>query len=315
MPYRLKTDESVRAGLRRCSLEQVDKAILELTEGIADDAVEAIHAARKSLKKERSLLRLTRGAIDRDERRAMMGVLRDSAGKLSVARDADVMVAALDDLAERFSGTASHGGFVQARAAVVAHREEERVRRGETRAAAAAATNLRSARRGIDSLSLRRGGWQAIEDGLLRTYRRGRKAFTAARAEPTPENLHEWRKRVKDLWYHDRLLRSISKATMEGQADEAHRLSELLGDDHDLHVLRETLNGMAREIEADLGPLYALIDHRRSQLQTEAMLLGERVYAETPKAFRRRLHHYWRAWRAEAKGTRRRSEFVAATMP
>jgi hypothetical protein len=33
-------------------------------------------------------------------------------------------------------------------------------------------------------------------------------------------------------------------------------------------------------------------------LQAEALLVGERLYAEPPKAFGRRLHSYWRTWRA-----------------
>ena len=40
-----------------------------------------------------------------------------------------------------------------------------------------------------------------------------------------------------------------------------------------------------------IGP----IDHRREQLQTEAMQVGERVYAERPTAFIRRKHRYWKA--------------------
>jgi fibrillarin-like rRNA methylase len=41
-----------------------------------------------------------------------------------------------------------------------------------------------------------------------------------------------------------------------------------------------------------------LIDHRREQLQTEAMQVGERVYTERPTAFIRRNDRYWKASRA-----------------
>jgi hypothetical protein len=51
----------------------------------------------------------------------------------------------------------------------------------------------------------------------------------------------------------------------------------------------------------DLDPLITELDRRRSGLQREALLLGRRVYAEKPKAFTRRLHRYWKAWRAEAR--------------
>ena len=52
---------------------------------------------------------------------------------------------------------------------------------------------------------LRRENWKALEPGLDRGYRRGRHAFERARTKPTVDNLHEWRKRAKDLWYALRL--------------------------------------------------------------------------------------------------------------
>jgi hypothetical protein len=42
-------------------------------------------------------------------------------------------------------------------------------------------------------------------------------------------------------WYHLRLLRVIWPAQMKGLAAEASRHADLLGDDHDLAVLRMTL--------------------------------------------------------------------------
>ena len=43
--------------------------------------------------------------------------------------------------------------------------------------------------------------------------------------------------------------------------------------------------------------LRALIEARQTSLLADALGAGERVYAEKPKAFRRRLRAYWRAWR------------------
>jgi CHAD domain-containing protein len=301
MPYRLEDGESVREGIRRCSREELDRAVQELTDGIKVDPVEAIHEARKSLKKQRSLLRLARAAFPARERRQQASLFREAARRLSGTRDADVMIDGLDDLSERFAGTVPKQAFTAARARLVARRDEERERATRSGSAAAVAIELRAARRSVDEWELRRDGWHAIAGGLERSYRRGGRAFKRARAEPTPENFHEWRKRVKDLWYHLRVLKPVSEATMRGHAGEAHRLSELLGDDHDLWVLREALSSMDPDISADLGPLLAAIDHRRAQLQAGAVLVGERLYAEKPKAFLRRMHRYWKAWRAEIR--------------
>jgi CHAD domain-containing protein len=153
----------------------------------------------------------------------------------------------------------------------------------------------------IDDWQLRQGGWMALEDGVLRAYGRGRRAFVLAQQEPSLENLHAWRKRVKDLWYHQRLLAPVCGPAIRGQAKDAHRLADVLGDDHDLGVLRDMLAAGHLDVAVDLTAVIALIDHRRAELQAEAIHMGERVYVEKPKAFRRRMQRSWVAGRAVAR--------------
>ncbi|MGI8904248.1 MAG: CHAD domain-containing protein [Solirubrobacteraceae bacterium] len=302
--YQLEPGEAVATGLRRCAGEQLDSTIRELTEGLRTEPVKAVHGARKSLKKERSLLRLGRGALDTDQRRIEMSTFRDAGRKLGGARDADVMIQALDDVAERYVGQVPQATFAALRERLGLQREAARVALVDSPATREVVEELKAARLRIENWSPRRGGWPAISGGLLRSYRRGRKAFERARAQPTSENLHDWRKRAKDLWYHLRLLEAMAPLTMHAHAGEAHRLSDLLGDDHDLSVLAAAVGGVAGEVPADVDPVLGLIDHRRDELQREAFFLGRRLYAEKPKAFMRRVKRYWRAWRAGTKAAR-----------
>jgi hypothetical protein len=46
-----------------------------------------VHNARKAIKKERSLLRLARGAMPSEQRRRENAALREAARRLSTARD------------------------------------------------------------------------------------------------------------------------------------------------------------------------------------------------------------------------------------
>jgi hypothetical protein len=69
----------------------------------------------------------------------------------------------------------------------------------------------------------------------------------------------------------------------------------------DLGVLRQTLTGGHIDAAVDLDAVVRLIDHRRAELQTEAVQIGKRVYAEKPKAFRRRMRRSWSAGRAVAR--------------
>lgn len=299
MAYRIQTDEQVQDGLRRCALEQLDRAIAALTESVSADPVEAVHDARKALKQERSLLRLARGTISPADRRRENIALRHAARMLSAARDAEVMLQALDELAERFAGQVPQSTFDAIRARLEAERDPARRRLLESGLPAAVADELRAVRVRVDDWSLRGDGWKALEPGLDRGYRRGRRAFERARTAPTATRLHDWRKRSKDLWYHLRLLKPTSRAIVGGHADEAHALSDLLGDDHDLALLRETLRTGTGDVAVDVDAVLELIDHRRAQLQTEAMQVGERLYAERPKAFRKRMRSYWKAARVD----------------
>jgi CHAD domain-containing protein len=300
MPYRLQPGEAVPDGLRRCAREQLDRAIDELSNRGDDDPVEAVHDARKALKKARSLLRLGRGTLDPDERRRDNDALRDSGRRLSAARDAEVMLEATEELAERFAGRVPQAAFDAIRRHLVAERDPARARLTESGLTGQVAEELRAVRSRIDDWTLHRDGWTALEPGLERSYARGRAALEQARRHPTVENLHDWRKRTKDLWYHLRLLGPLAPGIVGGAAKDADKLSKLLGDDHDLAVLRATLERGAGDLEVDVDAVLDLIDHRREQLQAEAVPLGQRLYAERPKAFVARMRRYWKTSRPRA---------------
>jgi CHAD domain-containing protein len=301
MAYRFEADESVREAIVRCAREQLDRAVAELSEGLRDDPVDAVHSARKAVKKERSLLRLARGAMPRAQRRRENHALREGARALSGTRDADVMIETIAQLSDRFAGQLPERAFGEISERLEHDRDAQRG--GQPTGSAVdtrAVEELGAVRLRIDGWQLTQDGWSAIESGLLRSYRQGRRGFARAQCEPSLEDWHEWRKRVKDLWYQERLLAPICGPAIRGQAKDAHRLADLLGDDHDLGVLRQTLTRDHIAVAVDLEAVVALIDHRREELQTEAIRIGERVYAEKPKAFRRRMRRSWSAGRAVA---------------
>ncbi len=162
---------------------------------------------------------------------------------------------------------------------------------------ASVATELIACRSSLDELALDGDGWGLIAPGLHRTYRRGRKRLRSVEEEASVTNLHELRKRVKDLTYQLRLIREADRPMIGALADHAHDLSDHLGDDHDLALLREQAqrrrDAFARP--ADQRHLLQEIDQRRGELQFAAISLGERIYTEKPKKFTSRLAKRWRA--------------------
>jgi CHAD domain-containing protein len=312
MAYRFEMTDTVASNFHRVAAEQLDRAVTELTEGVAQDPVEAVHNARKAVKMERSLLRLSREAIKPKQRRRENARMREAAGRLSGARDADVIVEALAGLSARYAGQLPETTFGTIRARLEGDRDNLRTGLQVSGAVEAATEALRMTRSEIAEWQVRGKGFRALEGGLERSYARGRKAMKRAEGKGTVENLHEWRKRVKDLWYHLRLFEPTAPLTLAGQVGEAHALSDLLGDDHDLAVLRGAVLGMSPDLGIDHAAVLALIDHRRAQLQQEAHFIGRRLYAEKPSAFVARLGRYWSAARDEARAVASRDAHEAA---
>lgn len=306
MAYHLEPDERVRESVVRCAREQLERAVGELSEGISEDPVEAVRSARKAVKKERSLLRLARGSMLPKQRRQENAALREAARGLADARDADVMITTLDQLADRFAGQVPESTFGAVRQQLELTRHAQRSRLAGSGFATRAFQDLDAVRLRVDDWRLTQGGWKAIDTGLLRSYRRGRKAFARARSQRSLEDLHAWRKRVKDLWYQERLLAATCGPAIRGQAKDAHQLADLLGDDHDLGVLRDVLTRNQMDVAVDLDALVSLIDYRRAELQSAAISIGERVYAEKAKAFERRMRRCWKAGRAVASAPDKR---------
>ncbi len=293
--YRLLEGEPVGPGIKRVIAAQVDDAITQLRGEAGTEPADAIHEARKDMKKVRSALRLVRDALGDDVWRRENDHYREAARQLSSHRDAEILVEALDELGERFGPTA-RDRFGALRGQLD---EENRAAQDNgmlERTMAGAAAELAAGRSRIDGLSLEGDDWELLAPGLHRTYRRGRKRLRAVEEEASVSNLHELRKRVKDLWYQLRLIREADRPMIGALADHAHDLSDHLGDDHDLALLREQVKRRrdAFASPADQRHLLQEIDQRRGELQFAAISLGERIYAEKPKKFRSRLAKRYR---------------------
>src|SRR4028118_1369351 len=90
-------------------------------------------------------------------------------------------------------------------------------RAGRTRAgaaaggrAAAAAAELAAARDRTDDWPLEDESFASAAAGLRRMHQRGRRAMSAALEKGDDDLWHEWRKRVKDLWYASRILKPVA---------------------------------------------------------------------------------------------------------
>lgn len=223
--------------------------------------------------------------------------LRDAGRRLAGVRESSVLIETLDAL-EKACGD-DLGGEVSCklRARLAAERRQalESLRVDDTLLAAVVA-DVESARARTAAWSFDVDGFEALGPGLRRIYRRGRNAMRRAQKEPSSANLHNWRKRVKDLWHAEQILRAASPKRMKKLAQRTHRLADLLGEDHDLGELRHYL-ASHRECFEDRAAqlaLIAVIDRRRAVLQDEAFAVGSKLYRRNPGQFVNAIGRRWR---------------------
>jgi CYTH domain-containing protein/CHAD domain-containing protein len=296
--YHLLADEDAASGVRRVVRGRLDRAAERLREpGDEGDALaEAIHGARKDLKKARAALRLVREELGEKTFKRENRALRDAARTLSASRDAEVKLATLDSLIDGDGdGDLPPAATALWREALAADRD--RIVGGESGGTEEAIAAIEAVAARAPEWRLRRGGWKLLAPGLDTAYSEGREAFAGLGDAPDFDAVHELRKRGKDLWYQVRLLRTAWPAVLDATAEEVHDFTDLLGDHHDLAVLCVDLAGRGEVDPVHRETLRTLIEARQDTLLADARAAGERVYAEKPKAFGRRLRGYWRAWR------------------
>lgn len=300
MAYHLKSGESIPEGIRRVVREEMEAAAAQLSGKGAANRDEAIHEARKSVKKIRGALRLMRPELG-DIYRAENTRMRDVGRRLSEFRDAGAMLETFDALLEKYHGELGKHTLASIRTGLVARKEQREKQAKIERALSAMAGALGRAGKRVKTWPLAADGFPAIAPGLEETFREGRKAFYRVLKHPRPENYHEWRKRVKYHWYHVRLLENLWTDALQVYEKSLKELETWLGEDHNLVMLSEKVlaepafYGRAEDIRV----FGRVIEKYHKALRGNALAAGARIYEEKPRQFTRRTQHLWDAWQAQ----------------
>ena len=278
MSYRLKAKESVPEGIRRVVVEEIESAEKELN-GQGSKRETAIHEARKSIKKIRGVLRLMRpelGNVYRDENRRFRAIGR----RLSEVRDTAAAIEVFDSLVEKFTANLRKNSLDSVRRGLQKIKSETEERVNLDKLTQQTASTLRAAEKRLKTWPLRTDGFDAIALGLELTYRAGRNALDQVKKTPTPENYHYFRRRVKDHWYHVRLLQSVWTEVMQAHEASLKNIETWLGDDHNLVVLCERMHKEPEKFGDDksIQLFISLAEQHQQELRENAISFGERVY-------------------------------------
>ena len=287
----VRPDVAVGEALRAVARDILAEARAVLNDQTKPDAT-AVHDFRKAMKRWRAMLRLLEPFLGDDGRR-LRAQARDFAREVAGARDAQSAIEALEDLVD---------DRVPLSARTVA---SIRGRLDEKRLSAEAAQLTQALRArfiiALDAAETAVAAWP-LEIAFAELARELADAYKLARddapgddwREVDAEVLHDLRRRVVAHRYQMELVEPLWPKFGKLWVAEAQRLRDRLGSFQDLSVLLgfTAPHGALAPWRSRLTPL---ILARRTQHARAAQRIAGRLFAERPRAFRKRIEALWKS--------------------
>jgi CHAD domain-containing protein len=302
MPFSIRPDRAFTVQYHKAARRQLRHAIKILDErpqGLDD----AIHEARKRLKRVRSLYRLASREMPKFYARENAR-LRDIAASLSTLRDAAALVETatyLQDRARDADEAEAIGRIVAVLAArrdqiAAAHTDVEAMV-PETIVALKAAINASGE---IHFAGGHKKHGRLLARGWSDTIRKARKALGVCQARVSSEAFHTLRKRTQDYRAFHKLLSPLWPAAMAAKHDVVSHLIDLLGRVYDLELLCDLVETEHHHFDNadDLAHLlYAIIFHQQQDRQA-ALDAAEDIFGDNAQDEASRIELLWIAYGA-----------------
>ncbi len=307
MAFQLRPQKSTAKELRRLARTELASARDALIQG-NPPREEAIHSARKRVKKARTILGLIeaddgRGLADSPER------LRTVNRTLSCLRDADAIIETFDKLKRDHPELFSEHVYARVRCQLVSRRHSLVRAPSLDVSWKRAARQLRQLTKSAKRWRPAHDGFDALAPGIRKTHRRARKNLARATHQGGAADFHEWRKELKTLWYEVQLVGGGTAAI--ARDIRALKSAEVwLGDDHNLVVLCAELSkdpSVCRS-ELDVQRLQCAVDTSQRRLRRKAITRTRLIFSTKPRDYVRRVERAWQArQRAAERPARRRA--------
>ncbi|MCO6184954.1 CHAD domain-containing protein [Rhizobium sp. L1K21] len=276
----------------------LDAAIKELRKR-PDGRDEAIHKARKRLKRARALLRLCRDLAPKRFHSAnrRLGI---AAGSISKVRDAAALVECADWLAPYLADNGAKEiasrmrSSLQARLALH-NRAPENLEKQINSAITLCRTTLSSIKKIDDKKEV--DAAKILADGWARRHKKAVHALAACKTGADDESFHDLRKSTQQTVYQAGFLSRAWPNGLGAMDTEAKELAGILGHEHDLTLLI----GLERSEPGTLcdaqsrNQLLDLLQKRRAELRTTAITIAEPLYSGDWKKEAKRVKKLWKA--------------------
>jgi CHAD domain-containing protein len=287
MAWKIKTDEAVPHAVRRLARKALRRAVGSLAEAESRDAV---HRARKEIKKVRALIRAVGAELRPRQCRSVRRGLRSAAHALAPARDTYVDWQTLRQM-ERERGRTKPRSTTHLLSWAL---ERRWISTSEAFNPKPVCRRLNRVLRVIDDLRLRHQGSGALAAGIHDAYVRARAAAPRRRG-PSREALHQWRKATKDLVILLKLLVPHSPEEIGALTSDLAMLADQLGQAHDLAQLQHWLTqpGMCSNPGPEVHRLTIRLARRERELARAALSLGRSLFLPTGVEFEAWLRAHW----------------------
>lgn len=278
-----------------------EKLITAATQDLSrqeDGPHKAVHSARKKFKRLRALYLLVQPDA-RQFRKRENARFRAMARSLSVARDAAALVETVEWMSQTAKTEAEANALAFAHNVLALRRDD--IVAGDTDLQGAinrAITECEAATGAVATLDLSdtpRACAKRIATVWARQQEKAHRVLGLCHTDSHVEHFHDLRKCSQIRWMHLGLLRDLWPCAMVAMHDDAKRLVETLGHEHDLSVLAAFADHEPQLFgngETLAGLLGAIIDRQQS-LRSESLELAARVFRGTPQDEARRIRLLW----------------------
>ncbi len=313
MAYRIKTTARLDSEVRRLLLAQIDEAHT-LLEARSDVAV-AVHESRKSMKRARALLRLTRGGLKPVEFRREDQTYRTVGKLLAAERDRFVMTQTVARLTERCACDEDRRALLAAGRLFKSPATNGNEAALDDAKVQQALDLLATSRRRIRKLALRPARIEILADGFAQCYADARRALKVAHKTNKDDDFHDLRRKLQRHWRHLQLLSQLWPELMEVRIASARHISQLLGDEHDCSVLglHVAAASAAQISPAERDLVIALARAEQSRLRQEAGPLAARLLVQAPRDVHRFVTDLWPLARRITLDARERKEAASTS--
>ncbi len=257
---------------------------------------ESVHNIRKTIKKIRAVLRLTRDEIGYSSYLREDNFYRDIGRKLSEFRDLDVYLSVALDLEQRFIRELNYSCLTylvsqikQEKAACLNQIIKPKGFSSEL------TQKLAIGRLNSEKITIADNSYRFVLEGLKRSYKKGRKTLQICINDSTPEKVHQLRKALKNIWYQIRIIRPVYPVFLKAYAKSLRSITRMLGKINDYAQFKVYLNNStARGLNrTNRNIINEMLDSMQKEKLVSSLPKIQLALIEKPSVFIKRIYGYW----------------------